>query len=101
MTQITATVSSPTITASASGGSISASVGSSTVTASAGGGIGPQGPAGTAGAGLGDLVDVNISSVADGDLLSYSSQISKWVNANQTLITDGGNFLLLLSLTLN
>lgn len=95
---ITATVTSQPITASASGGSISASVGSSTITASASGGVGPQGPAGTSGAGLGDLVDVNLSSVADGDLLRFSSQVSKWINANQTLITDGGNFVLLLSL---
>lgn len=100
MSQITASVSSQPITASASGGSITASVGSSTVTASAGGGVGPQGPAGTSGAGLGDLANVNLSSVSDGDLLRFSGQMSKWVNANQTLITDGGNFLLLLSLML-
>lgn len=98
---ITATVTSQPITASASGGVITASVGSNTVTAAASGGVGPQGPAGTSGAGLGDLANVDISTVADGDLLRFSSQMSKWVNANQTLITDGGNFLLLLSLILN
>lgn len=96
---ITATVTSQPITATVVGGGVSATVGSSgSVSASAGGGIGPQGPAGTSGAGLDDLVDVNLTSVADGDLLRFSSQASKWVNANQKLITDGGNFLLLLSL---
>jgi hypothetical protein len=95
---ISATVTSQPITATASGGSISASVGSSTVTASAAGGVGPQGPAGTSGAGLGSLVNVDLSSVAEGDLLKYSSD--KWRNVSQTIITDGGNFAILLSLLL-
>jgi hypothetical protein len=91
MSEITATVVSQPITASVnSTGSISANVGSSSVTATAGGGIGPQGPAGSLGAGLGDLVDVNLSSVQDGDVLRYDS--AKWHNVNQTQVTDGGNF---------
>jgi hypothetical protein len=98
---ISASVTSQPITASAIGGSITASVGSSTVVATAGGGVGPQGPAGaagTAGAGLGDLTNVELSGVADGDLLRYSS--AKWRNVNQAVVTDGGNFLILLSLLL-
>jgi hypothetical protein len=90
MSEITASVSSQQITASVSGGSITASVGSSVVTASAGGGIGPQGPAGTSGASLGDLVDVNLSGVQDGDVLRYDA--TKWHNVNQAVVTDGGNF---------
>lgn len=90
MTQITATVNSQPITATVNAsGSISASVGSSVVTANAGGGIGPQGPAGSLGASLGDLIDVNVSSVQDGDVLRYDS--TKWHNVNQTTVTDGGN----------
>lgn len=91
MTEITASVSSPTITASASGSGITASVGSSTVTASAGGGVGPQGPAGTAGAGLGDLTDVDLSGTTDGDLLRYGS--GKWRNYPESNVPiDGANF---------
>jgi len=91
MTQITATVNSQPITASVnSSGNISANVGSSSVTATAGGGIGPQGPQGSLGAGLGDLVDVSLSGVQDGDVLRYDA--SKWHNVNQTQVTDGGNF---------
>ena len=90
MTQITASVSSQPITATVNAsGNISASVGSSVVTANAGGGIGPQGPAGSLGASLGDLIDVNVSSVQDGDLLRYDA--NKWHNVNQTILTDGGN----------
>jgi hypothetical protein len=87
---ITANVVSQPITASVSGsGSINASVGSSVVSASVGNGIGPQGPAGTAGAGLGDLTSVNLSSVQNGDVLQYNG--TKWVNVPQTQIVDGGN----------
>lgn len=88
---ITATVTSQPITATASGGGITASVGSSTITASASGGVGPQGPAGTAGAGLGDLTDVDLSSTADGDLLRYGS--GKWRNYPEANVPiDGANF---------
>lgn len=95
---ITASVTSQPIKASVTAGGISASVGSSTISASAGGGVGPQGPAGTAGAGLGELTNVDLSGVAEGDLLRYSSD--KWRNVSQTVVTDGGNFLILLSLLL-
>ena len=95
MTQITATVSAQPITATVSGnGNISASVGSSVVTASAGGGIGPQGPQGVIGPpgnALSAASDVQLSNVADGDLLRYSS--NKWRNhAEGDLILDGQNF---------
>jgi hypothetical protein len=88
---ITATVTSQPITANVSGGSISASVGSSLVTASASGGIGPQGPSGASGGPLSDLTDTQIASLADGDVLRYSS--SKWRNFPETNMTfDAGNF---------
>ena len=91
MTQITASVSSQPITATVNAsGNISASVGSSVVTANAGGGIGPQGPAGSVGASLGDLTDVSLSGVQSGDVLRYDS--TSWHNVNQTQVTDGGNF---------
>jgi hypothetical protein len=88
---ITATVTSQPITANVSGGSISANVGSSLVTASASGGIGPQGASGAAGGLLEQLQDVLMASVADGDVLRYSS--SKWRNFPETNMTfDAGNF---------
>ena len=91
MTGINATVQAQPITASVSGnGNISASVGSSVVNASASGGIGPQGPAGSDGGSLGGLADVNLTAVQDGDVLRYDS--AKWHNVNQIQVTDGGNF---------
>jgi len=95
MSEITATVVSQPITASVNAsGSISANVGSSSVTATAGGGIGPQGPQGpqgNLGAGLGDLTDVNLTAVQDGDVLRKSS--GKWRNyPEQDIVIDGQNF---------
>jgi hypothetical protein len=95
MTQITATVSSQPITATVNAsGNISASVGSSSVTASAGGGIGPQGPQGAIGPpgnALSGASDVQLSNVADGDLLRYSN--SKWRNHPEgDIVIDGQNF---------
>jgi hypothetical protein len=91
VSQITASVISQPITASAPGGSITATVGSSTITASASGGVGPQGPAGTSGAALGDLVDVDLAGVATGDLLRYGS--GKWRNFPEAnVVIDGQNF---------
>jgi hypothetical protein len=95
MTQITATVQAQPITATVSGnGNISASVGSSVVTASAGGGIGPQGPQGVIGPpgnALSAASDVQLSNVADGDLLRYSN--SKWRNKPESdIVIDGQNF---------
>lgn len=95
MTQITATVSSSPITASVSGsGNISASVGSSAISATAGGGIGPQGPAGVAGPpgnAISGANDVQLTNVADGDLLRYSN--SKWRNYPEgDIVIDGQNF---------
>ena len=95
MSQITASVSSQPITATvAASGSISASVGSSVVEATAGGGIGPQGPQGVIGPpgnALSAASDVQLSNVAEGDLLRYSN--SKWRNTPEgDLILDGQNF---------
>lgn len=95
MSQITASVVSQSITASVNAsGNISASVGSSSVVASAGGGVGPQGPAGPIGPpgdALSSASDVQLSGVAEGDLLRYSS--NKWRNyAEGDLVIDGQNF---------
>jgi hypothetical protein len=95
MTEITATVSSQPITATvAASGGISASVGSSIVEASAGAGIGPQGPQGEIGPpgnALSGASDVQLSGVAEGDVLRYSN--SKWRNHPEgDLILDGQNF---------
>jgi hypothetical protein len=88
---ITAAVTSQPITANVAGSGISANVGSSLVTASASGGIGPQGSSGAAGGLLSDLTDTQIASLADGDVLRYSS--SKWRNTPETNLTfDAGNF---------
>jgi hypothetical protein len=83
------------ITATVSGsGVISATVGSSVVEASAGGGIGPQGPQGVIGPpgnALSAASDVQLSGVADGDVLRYSN--SKWQNFPESnIVIDGSNF---------
>jgi len=95
MSQITASVSAQPITATVSGsGVISATVGSSVVEASAGGGIGPQGPQGVIGPpgnALSAASDVQLSGVADGDVLRYSS--NKWRNFPESnIVIDGSNF---------
>jgi hypothetical protein len=96
MSNITATVSSQPITATvSSSGGISASVGSSVVTATAGGGIGPQGVQGVIGPpgnALSAASDVQLSGVAEGDVLRYGSG-GKWQNyPERDLILDAGNF---------
>jgi hypothetical protein len=95
MSNITASVSSQPITATvAASGNISASVGSSIVEATAAAGIGPQGPQGVIGPpgnALSAANDVQLTNVADGDVLRYSS--SKWRNHPEgDLILDGQNF---------
>jgi len=95
MTQITASVSSQPITATVNAsGNISASVGSSVVQANAGGGIGPQGIQGVIGPpgnALSAASDVQLSNVADGDVLRYSS--NKWRNYPEgDIVIDGQNF---------
>ena len=88
---ITASVASPQITASASGGNISATVGSSSVQASAGGGIGPQGPQGPQGlTALSLASDVQFDAVSDGDLLRFEQ--SRWRNYREESLVDGGNW---------
>jgi hypothetical protein len=95
MSQITASVSSQPITATVNAsGNISASVGSSVVEATAGGGIGPQGPQGVIGPpgnALSAASDVQLSGVAEGDVLRYSS--NKWRNYPEgDIVIDGQNF---------
>lgn len=89
---IDATISTSPITASvSSSGTVSASVSTSTAAvAGVSGGVGPTGPAGNAGP-LSDVADVQLSGVADGDVLRY--QANKWRNFKETDLTiDGGNF---------
>lgn len=56
--------------------------------------VGPRGPAGPQGevsaSSIGQLSDVMLTNVQNGDLLIYQS--SKFINSNQTNLTDGGNF---------
>ena len=53
-------------------------------------GRGLTGAAGAAGAAtLNELTDTTITSVANDDLLKYSSALTQWVNTNKL---DGGNF---------
>ena len=91
---ISVAVTSSMISASAGGSSVTATVGSSPVSASASGGVGPQGPTGPAGdAGSVTIAaagDAEISGLADGDVLRYSS--SKWRNYPQDDLLDAGNF---------
>jgi hypothetical protein len=49
-------------------------------------------PALAASVALSDLTSVNLSSVADKNILQFSSASSKWVNVPQTDLVDGGNF---------
>lgn len=87
---ITATVDSKPISATVSGNRIIGSMGSSLVVTSAAGGVGPQGPQGTPGTALSSASDVSLTSVADGDLLRYST--GRWRNFPQNQLLDGGNF---------
>lgn len=74
------------VAASAAGGSVSASVsGVSSVNADVVGGIGPSGLPN-----LSQALDVQLSSLADGDVLRYSS--AKWRNYAETSLLDAGNF---------
>jgi len=59
------------------------------------GAAGPQGATGEPGlpgSYLYNLGDVQLSSLTQGDLLSYNQSISKWANIKQSVVTDGGNF---------
>ena len=38
------------------------------------------------------LADVQLSSLTQGDLISYNQSINKWENTKQSFVTDGGNF---------
>jgi hypothetical protein len=88
---ISASVTAQPITASVTESGISANVSSTVLTASASGGVGPKGDKGDAAGLLTQLTDTQISGIADGDVLRYSS--SKWRNYPETNITfDAGNF---------
>lgn len=87
---IAVAVSSSTIQASANATSISAAVTSQPLSTAVAGGVGPQGPQGVAGTALETASDVALSSVAEGDVLRYST--SKWRNYADKNLTDGGNF---------
>lgn len=50
---------------------------------------GPTGPSGTSTGPLDDLTDVATVSVANDDLLKYSSAMGMWTNSSKL---DGGNF---------
>lgn len=81
-------VTSQRITATTTSTGITASVAGGTVTTAASGGIGPPGAAASR---LTDLADVEIESVADGDLLRRDS--GKWRNfPEKHLVIDGGNW---------
>jgi hypothetical protein len=59
------------------------------------GATGPQGQTGqpgAAGSDLANLGDVQLSSLTQGDLISYNESINKWTNTKQSFVTDGGNF---------
>ena len=80
-------VSAPktSISVAVTGSTVAAAVSSTPIAATATGGIGPQGVTT-----LGSATDVQISAVAEGDVLRYSS--SKWRNHPENQLTDGGNF---------
>jgi hypothetical protein len=88
MSDITVNTTIQPITAAVSGGTVSASVASSSSSVTIAGGVGPQGPAGTAGAPIDQLSNVQISSAQPGDVLQYGGA-NKWQN---NPILDGGNF---------
>lgn len=123
MSDISVSVTDAPITASVSGGQISASVAAvAGVSAGVSGGFGPQGiagvpgpagpqgiqgppgpqgiqgPPGTGGSqSLSDLTDVDVQSIADGDVLRYSAGISRWTNYAEQNLVDGGNFAWLIA----
>lgn len=88
-----ATVVSQPITASvSSAGKISVSVSAAAaVSSTASGGVGPQGPPGPTGEmSISASTDAELSGLASGDVLRYSS--GKWRNHPDSSLTDGGNF---------
>lgn len=72
-------------------GNVSVTFPENSINVSSQGFVGPAGPTGPSGAAgpLDDITDVTITSVANGDLLKYSSTLTQWVNSNKL---DGGNF---------
>lgn len=92
MTQVT--VSTQPVSATVSGNTVvarvpAATAGTATVTGSGGpaGVAGPQGPPGNA---LSQAGDVELTAVADGDVIRYSS--NKWRNYPEANLVDGGNW---------
>jgi hypothetical protein len=99
---ISASVTGAKITATVIGDAVSAAVSSGRVSAAVTGGIGPQGPAGESGetggaTTLSELTDVQITSVADGDVLRYSAAAGRWQDYAELNLVDGGNFAWLIA----
>lgn len=82
---VSVSVPKTSITVAVNGSTVAAAVSSSPIQTTASGGVGPQGITT-----LGSATDVQITSVAEGDVLRYSS--SKWRNYAENQLTDGGNF---------
>lgn len=89
MSEITVQATTQAITVSASAGSVAATVAASCVSTVTTGGVGPQGPAGTDGGPITQLSDVQVAGLTDGDVLTYSTDVGSWVNAD---VIDGGNW---------
>lgn len=106
---ISVNVSSPAVQAVVNAAGVSASVqAAQAIAAGVAGGFGPagvqgqqgiQGPAGPSGpqgpAGattIAGATDVQITNLADGDLLKYSSAVSRFVNISDKELLDAGSF---------
>jgi hypothetical protein len=88
MSDISASVTSQPISATVTAAGVSATVASSSAMVTIAGGVGPQGPAGSAGGQLEQLSNVQITSAQAGDVLQYGGA-NKWQN---NPILDGGNW---------
>lgn len=105
MSEINVNVTSAPITASVTGGMVSASVAAAAdVSIGVSGGFGPQGASGPQGEpgppgaqSLSALADVDVQSIADGDVLRYSAASSRWTNYAEQNLVDGGNFTWLIA----
>ena len=84
---ITVTATTSPITATAGASSVSATVAATSVSATATGGVGPPGASVS---NLGDLADVQLDGLVDGDVLRRDG--GAWTNYSDDLLVDGGNF---------
>lgn len=53
---------------------------------------GEQGESGLSGGVLDDVSDVDLTGLANNDIIQYNSLLSVWENKAQETIVDGGNF---------